>query len=128
MASVSKCPYCGGQVRSDQLKCPGCGGANENYVPAAPSRSALRPKTIRELQEYCASRKLPLKQMRFFIGENYRPPKAFGIYRDGENFIVYKNKGDGSRFIRYSGPDEAKAVDELFNKLLYECHAQGMEL
>ncbi|MBR1454171.1 MAG: APC family permease, partial [Lachnospiraceae bacterium] len=44
--------------------------------------------------------------------------KAFGIYQaeDG-NFVVYKNKANGQRAIRYNGPDEAYAVKELFLKL-----------
>ena len=46
--------------------------------------------------------------MRFFIGEDFREARAFGIYKAGENrFVVYKNKSDGSRAVRYDGPDEA---------------------
>jgi hypothetical protein len=69
---------------------------------------------------------MPLVRLRFFIGEDYREPKAFGIYRDGEDVVVYKNKADGSRAIRYRGRDEEHAVDELFQKLLDECHSRGI--
>ena len=125
MASTSKCPYCGSALSSDQQICPNCGAANENYVAETP-RTVFLPKTIEELKEYCAERGMPLLRMRFFIGEDYRPPKAFGIYRDGDNVVVYKNKADGTRAIRYRGPDEAHAVNEIFQKLLEECHNRGI--
>ena len=32
-------------------------------------------------------------------------------------FIVYKNKADGTRAVRYKGTDEAYAVNELYLKL-----------
>ena len=69
---------------------------------------------------------MPLLRMRFFIGEDQREPKAYGIYRDGNDFIVYKNKADGQRAIRYQGPDEAHAVRELFLKLMAECRLRGI--
>ena len=64
--------------------------------------------------------------MRFFIGENYQKARAFGIYEDGGRYIVYKNKANGERVTRYSGPDEAHAVRELFQKLLDECHKRDI--
>ena len=125
MPSTGKCAYCGSTLRSDQQICPNCGAANENYVAETP-KTVFLPKTIEELKEYCAERGMPLLRMRFFIGEDYREPRAFGIYRDGENVVVYKNKADGSRAIRYRGRDEAHAVNELFQKLLEECHNRGI--
>ena len=124
-ASTSQCPYCGSTLRSDEKVCPNCGAANEHYVQDTPRR-IVKPRTIAELKEYCAERGMPLLRMRFFIGEDYREPKAFGIYRDGEDVVVYKNKADGSRAIRYRGRDEEHAVDELFQKLLDECHNRGI--
>ena len=45
----------------------------------------------------------------------------FGIYRDEDGeFVVYKNKSDGSRAVRYKGLDEAFAVNELYEKLRSE--------
>ena len=125
MASTGKCPYCDGVVRSDEKNCPHCGAVNELYVADTP-RTVFQPSTIEELKEYCAERGMPLLRMRFFIGEDYREPRAFGIYRDGENVVVYKNKADGSRAIRYRGPDEAHAVNEIYQKLLSECHNRGI--
>ena len=118
------CPYCGNVVRSDERNCSSCGAANKLYVVDTP-RTVFLPKTIEELQEYCAERGMPLLRMRFFIGEDYREPKAFGIYRDGDEVVVYKNKANGERAIRYRGRDEAYGVNELFQKLLDECHKRG---
>ncbi len=125
MASVSKCPFCGGNVYSDQKKCPECGAVNELYVEHK-NPVSFGPVTIGELLDYAAKRGMPLKKMRFFVGEDYREPCAFGIFRDGDTVTVYKNKSDGSRSIRYSGTDETFAVRELFAKLLDECHLRGI--
>lgn len=125
MASIQKCRFCGAAVRSDERKCPQCGAPNELFV-ADMVRTIFLPKTIEELKEYCAERGMPLLRMRFFIGEDYRKPRAFGIYQKDDRFIVYKNKANGERSIRYSGPDEEYAVGELFAKLLEECHNRGI--
>ena len=125
MSSTGKCEYCGGTVRSDEKYCPSCGAANPNYVADTP-RTIFLLRTIDELKEYCAERGMPLLRMRFFIGDDYREPKAFGIYKDGDDYVVYKNKANGQRAVRYRGPDEAHAVDEIFTKLLEECHNRGI--
>ena len=55
---------------------------------------------------------------RFFIGKDIKEPRAFGIYENSNGeFVVYKNKEDGSRAIRYTGTDEAYAVNELYYRL-----------
>ena len=126
MASSYFCEYCGAVIRSTDRECPACGAPNPSFVPEpAPvrSRSGGVPQTIEELQAFCADRGMPLQRMRFFIGRDERSPKAFGIYRDGDEFVVYKNKSDGSRAVRYRGPDEAYAVKELYDKLKEE-HAK----
>ena len=85
------------------------------------------PKTIDELKLWYFNNNLPpAETTRFFIGVNYLDPKAFGIYKEDStgNFIVYKNKDDGSRTIRYKGPDEAKAVNELYERLKAEVLSQ----
>ena len=126
MASTGKCEYCGGLVLSSDKTCPACGAANLLYVEDSPS-VVLTPHTIEELKEYCAERNMPLQRMRFFIGENYQKPKAFGIYQNAAGeFIVYKNKADGSRSFRYTGRDEEYAVKELYMKLLDECHKRNI--
>lgn len=55
--------------------------------------------------------------MRFFIGEDYKQPRAFGIFEKNGVYTVYKNKANGERAIRYSGKDEAYAVNELYQKM-----------
>lgn len=125
MSSTGKCQYCGSTVSSGDQKCPNCGAPNPNYVAQTP-HTVFLPKTIDELKQYCAERGMPLLRMHFFIDEDYPEPRAFGIYRDGNDFVVYKNKSDGSRAVRYRGPDEEHAVSELFQKLLEECHNRGI--
>ena len=121
----SKCEYCGSYVESTEENCPNCGAVNPNHQRNA----AGVPQTIAELKSFCSEHKLPLEQMRFFIGEDYKSPKAFGIYQDSDgNFIVYKNKADGSRAIRYKGTDEAYAVNELYLKMQSEVQNQKNRL
>ncbi len=125
MVSFDTCPYCGALVRSDQQKCPGCGAPNDKYVAERVSPD-LMPGTIQELKDYCSAHKVPLRQLRFFIGEDYREPRAFGVYRDKENYVVYRNKADGSRSLGYQGPDEARAVSMIFRKLQEAGSNQGL--
>lgn len=125
MASISTCPYCGSLVRSDQANCPGCGAANESFLAYTPGLD-LTPRTIAELKDYCSVHKIPLAKLRFFVGEDYREPRAYGIYRDGATVIAYKNKSDGSRSIGYQGTDEAAAVEMFYEKLLKEYRKLGV--
>ena len=86
------------------------------------------PETIDEFKIWYAKKGLPPENItRFFIGKDYLEPRAFGIYKNeitGE-FIVYKNKSDGSRSIRYQGTDEAYAVRELYLRLEEEIRNQN---
>lgn len=112
-----KCEYCGNYISDTDAVCPVCGAPNDQM-----QRSGTGvPKTVEELKAFCEARSLPLEKMRFFIGQDYRGPRAFGVYRDGEGrFVVYKNKSDGSRAVRYRGKDEAYAVNEIYQKLKTE--------
>lgn len=84
------------------------------------------PQTIEELKVWYAQQKLPPREVtRFFIGLNMQEPRAFGVYRTGDEFVTYKNKADGTRAIRYQGPDEAHAVRELYLRLQQEMVNQG---
>lgn len=121
----SKCEYCGNYVESTEENCPNCGAVNPNHQRNA---SGV-PQTLEELKDFCARHSLPLEEMRFFIGVDYKKPKAFGIYQDADgNFVVYKNKADGSRAIRYKGTDEAYAVHELYLKMQSEVQKQKRQL
>ena len=109
-----RCEYCGSNYEDTLSHCPNCGAASQ-----VKKTTVGAPRTIEELKQWYNDRHLPPPETtRFFIGINYTKPKAFGIYKDtsGE-FIVYKNKADGTRAIRYQGTDEEYAVNELWQRL-----------
>lgn len=115
------CDYCGGYIEETDETCPNCGATNAQYKRSGDGV----PRTIEELKLWYEAHHLPPEEVtRFFIGKDYKQPKAFGIYQDGDRFIVYKNKADGSRAIRYDGGDEAYAVNELYMKLKEEIAEQ----
>ena len=114
-----KCQYCETMFDDTNAQCPHCGAPNEGVV----RKSGDQPVTIEELKAWYQSKGLPpYETTRFFIGENYQGPRAFGIYKDetSGNFVVYKNKDSGDRAVRYEGTDEAYAVNELFQRLKQE--------
>ncbi len=108
-----KCDYCGNTYEDTAKQCPGCGAPNPSH------QNTSNPKTIEELKKWYSDRNLPAPEVtRFFIGVDYKEPKAFGIFKDANgDFVVYKNKADGSRAIRYRGKDEEYAVNELLQRL-----------
>lgn len=110
-----KCDYCGNYIPDSEPVCPNCGAPNNGVKRT----SDEVPHTIEGLKEYVRKNNIPVDELRFFIGIDYREAKAFGIYKDENtgNFIVYKNKGDGERAVRYEGKDEAYAVNEIYQKL-----------
>ena len=110
-----KCDYCGSFIDEQLETCPNCGAPNERIKRTATGV----PRTIEELKAFCAEKNIPLDKFKFHIGENYEGPQAFGIYYDEQNkeYVVYKNKSDGSRSVRYHGHDEGYAVNEIYQKL-----------
>lgn len=109
-----KCSFCGQYYDDSIEKCPNCGAPNDHIHRT----SDAVPHTIEELRAYCESQGFTPERTRFFIGVDYKEPRAFGIYKDdaGE-FVVYKNKANGQRAVRYRGKDEAYAVNELYERL-----------
>lgn len=114
-----KCDYCSSYINDTDEKCENCGAVNSHL-----QRNANKvPKTIQELKDWYIAHNLPDETItRFFIGKDYKEPKAFGIYKDEQtgDFVVYKNKDTGDRAIRYQGKDEVYAVNELYLKLKEE--------
>lgn len=112
------CDYCGSKYDDGLDVCPHCGAPN-NFI----RRGTGVPRTIEELKQWYKDANLPPEETtRFFIGRNYTEKRAFGIYKDERtgDFIVYKNKDNGQRAIRYQGKDEAYAVNELYLRLKEE--------
>jgi len=147
MENRDRCPHCGALILPNEKFCGQCGApltgaekaesaSGESTGEQTPANAAVagssgwqpgtRPRTIEQLQDFCAYNEMPLERMRFFVGEDYREARAFGIYGDSGRFVVYKNRSDGSRVVRYDGPDEAYAVGELYDKLLDECHRRDI--
>ena len=117
-----KCDYCGNFLDDSDEKCPYCGAANNGI-----KRTGVEvPRTIEELKQWYIDKHLPDENTtRFFIDRDYAGPKAFGIYKQSDgDFVVYKNKADGTRVTRYVGKDEAYAVQEIYLKLKEEMQNQ----
>ena len=92
-----KCSYCGTYIDDTLATCPNCGAPNEGVVRT----TSTQPLTIEELKQWYQDRGLPpAETTRFFIGEDYKGPRAFGIYKDEKtgNCVVYKNKGNDILF------------------------------
>lgn len=70
--------------------------------------------------DFVQKHNIPLDTIRFALGEDKgHEPRWFYIYQDrftGE-WVVAKNKSDGSTAERYRGNDEAKACQILFDKM-----------
>ncbi len=123
-----KCEHCGTMVDGSMTYCTECGAR----IPDAPQeqdgqRSANgQPRTIEELKQWYIAHNLPPEETtRFFIGRNIQERRAFGIYREDDgDIVVYKNKNNGQRAVRYKGPDEAFAVSELLSRLKEEINNQ----
>ncbi|MBQ7679843.1 MAG: hypothetical protein IJT34_08335 [Butyrivibrio sp.] len=110
-----QCDYCGNTYEDTLPECPKCGGPNKSH-----NDGDVQPRTIEQLKQWYKDRKLPPEEVtRFFIGKDIREARAFGIYKDPDTgaFIVYKNKDNGERAVRYQGKDEQYAVNELYQKL-----------
>lgn len=97
-------------------------GNKNKITPKKPKQ----PVTIEELKLWYAWHNLPAEEVtRFFIGRNITEPKAFGIYKNEQGeCVVYKNKMNGERAVRYQGTDEAFAVGELLQRLKDEIASQ----
>ena len=114
-----KCDYCGNFISDTDERCPNCGATNSHLKRVGNEV----PQTIQELQNWYVSHNLPPEDVtRFFIGTNVQEARAFGSYFDEStgNYVVYKNKDNGERAIRYEGKDQSYAVNELYIKLKEE--------
>jgi len=115
------CEYCNALFDDNSKFCPMCGAANKSIRLSTTNE----PITIDELRTWYTERNLPPYDVtRFYIGYNYNNVKSFGIYKQDKNFYVYKVKENGARVVRYSGTDEAFAVNEFFNRLKREIALQ----
>ena len=80
----------------------------------------MKIQTLEEFKTFAVQHDIPLEQLRFALGEDKgSEPMWFYIYQDdvtGE-WVVAKNKRDGTKAVRYRGYDEAAACQILYDKL-----------
>ena len=80
----------------------------------------MKVNSLQEYKDFVERHNIPLDTIRFALGEDKgHDPRWFYIYQDrftGE-WVVVKNKSDGSTAERYRGNDEAKACQILFDKM-----------
>ncbi len=80
----------------------------------------MKINSLHEYKDFVQRHNIPLDKIRFALGEDKgHEPRWFYIYQDrftGE-WVVAKNKSDGSTAERYRGQDEAKACQILFDKM-----------
>lgn len=84
----------------------------------------VKLNTLEELEQFFLNNNIPQEKVRFFVNQDRQDAKCFGIYKDplSYEFVVYKNKRDGSRAERYRGKDESEAVNIFFDKFRDEMH------
>lgn len=84
-------------------------------------------KTLDELEQFFEKYNIPQETVRFFVKQNRTDAKCFGIYKNASGeFVVYKNKRDGTQAVRYQGTDEAEAVQIFFDKFKEELHLRDV--
>jgi len=81
-----------------------------------------RVHSIQEIRDIAYRENMPLETMRFFIGVETYESRCYGIYHDyyTEEFVVYKNKADGTHVERYRGKNEEEAAQIIYDKMLEE--------
>lgn len=84
--------------------------------------------SISDIRDLAARHGMPLERMRFFIGVNNTEPKCFGIYQDDAGYwVVYKNKANGERAVRYRGRSETEASRIIWEKIEDEIKVRKKE-
>ena len=122
-----KCSYCGNEFDETLDNCPSCGGVNVNVKKTSESG----PRTLEELKKwFYETNGLTSEKTHIYVGENCSEPAVFGMYKDEDtnDFIVYKNKQNGERAIRYQGKDEQYAVNELYQLIQRQAIRNGVAL
>lgn len=77
MENELKCPKCGAMVDVHASECPQCGENLGEYTEQLPDNAYKIPRTIDELKQFYEDKRIPVRSMRFFIGEDYAAPQGF---------------------------------------------------
>ena len=121
------CRYCNTEYEETLTNCPNCGAPNENVKKTAESG----PRTLEELKDWFYNKQgLTSKKTHIYVGEDCKEAAVFGMYKDENtgDFVVYKNKANGERAIRYQGVDEQYAVNELYQLIQRQALRNGVDL
>lgn len=118
------CIFCGRSLADGDEVCPNCGTPVSRGAESAPDSVGRRdpladgPRSLDELKAYCRAHRLSPEALRFSIGRDSAESRVTGIFREPSgDFVVFRNKGDGSRLELYRGTDEASAVRVFFPRL-----------
>lgn len=86
----------------------------------------MKISSVKEYQDFVKKHNLPLEKMRFALERKY-DKRWFYLYYDPtlDEWIVAKNKDDGTTAVRYRGPSEATACQILFDKMEDEARKRG---
>ena len=75
MENELKCQKCGAMVDVHASECPQCGENLGEYTEQLPDNAYKIPRTIDELKQFYEDKSIPVRSMRFFIGEDYAAPR-----------------------------------------------------
>lgn len=115
------CTFCGIELDDSVEVCPNCG---EKHIKGSFGKV---PKTMEELQRFISINDLSAGKMNFFVNFDYKHARAFGIYIDGSDYVVYENRDDSSRDEKYRGSSEAYAVYLVFKRIREELVPKPVE-
>ena len=111
MAQI-RCKACGTWIHDTDNFCSHCAAPNSQQVDVTKDDI---PDTIVELRKwYVRQTAINNKIRRYMIGFSSDDPRAAGICKNGNLFIVYENDENGVPNIKYKGPDEAYAVNAMY--------------
>lgn len=117
------CGFCGQSIPDGLEVCPNCGAPVSESEAGLPRREG--PRSLDELKEYCREQRLSPEKLLFSIGRDSDEPRVNGIFQEpGGDYVVFRNKSDGTRLERYRGTDEEEAVQTLYPRLRDELERQ----
>ena len=107
------CSGCGAWIEDTDRVCSVCGAQNINIKKA----HDRRPKTILELKRWYDLNNATSRQKHCVFGSRSTQPGVVGIFKENNQYYVYKNDLNGRNTVMYNGDDEEYAVDFIYSEL-----------